>query len=115
MRPLRFRLTALVAAYALALHTLLLAVVAVAPLKPELHFGALCSGIASDDTQAPVRHNIACAAACTVLSGAVAQPQPPAILPFAPVLALILDATSGNAPPNTPIVGVPRARAPPLV
>ena len=49
MRPLRFRLVALIAAYAVALHTLLLAFTAVTPAGAAPHLAELCAGLPDGD------------------------------------------------------------------
>ncbi len=116
MRPLRFRIVALIAAYALALHGLLLALAVVAPANAGANFAALCSALTVDQSNAPPDgHDASCAMACAMLSGKGAAATPPIVAVAAPVLALVRYTALDQAPPRPAVDGRPRARAPPLV
>ena len=114
MRPLQFRLVALIAAYAVALHTLLSAFGAVAPAGVGLHIAELCAGPPADDSGSPPgRHELPCAVACAMLGGKLAAVAGPIVTPAAPMVALVLGPALGETFPNPTIAATPRARAPP--
>ena len=74
------RTVAIVAAYAVALHTLLLAFVPMAaPLAGP--FATLCSHDNGDGTGQPAQHDIPCAALCAALGQGVSGPLPPDVAP----------------------------------
>lgn len=113
MRPLRFRIVALIAAYALALHALI-AVAAVAPSNAASHVAALCSGLAADpDRTLPPEHDASCAMACAMLGGDMAAPLPGVVATGAPSLVLVRHSSIDQIPPRPAVDGRPRARAPP--
>ena len=74
-RPLRLRVIALAAAYAVALQGLLAAFVPVVMATPA---GILCSGEATTDPGVPADHGPSCASACAMLGGP-AGPLPPGV------------------------------------
>jgi len=116
MVPLRLRLVALVAAYAVALQGLLTAFAPIAAAGPQatLQAGLLCSlQIAGEPAQSGGHDERLCAAAC-VMHGAAAAPSPPDV--GAPGFAV-------QPVSNTPTVAAlkplwrsaPSARAPPFI
>jgi hypothetical protein len=76
---LRRRTIALLAAYAVALHGLLLsfAPVGLALIPPSL--AALCSHDSGDGTGPPAGHDVPCASLCTALEHGIAGPVPSGI------------------------------------
>ncbi len=115
MRPIRFRLTALIAAYAFALQTLLVAFAVVVPLGLAPHAAEICLGGASNDGKSvPSPHDVSCAVACAALGNAIAEPRQPVIAWSAPALILVLDATVAGHAPVPAFAGLPRVRAPPF-
>ena len=114
MRPLRFRIVALIAAYAVALHTLL-AFAIVAPAGGVAHVAELCSGSSTgDSTLPPSGHDAGCAMACTMLGGTMAAAATPAVSREAPVVALLLGPALGAMALPQAADGLPPARAPPF-
>ena len=115
MPPLRIRIVALIAAYAVALHTLLLAFAAVAPAGGAAHVAELCSGSSANDSTAPPgEHDAACAMACAMLGGTMGPAAAPARSQTVPVVALLLGPALGAISLPQAVDGPPRARAPPL-
>jgi hypothetical protein len=114
MRSLRFRLLALFAAYAIALHAPLLAFAVPSGTLAGPHFGATCSGLPADDSGAPPNHHdTSCAFFCAAL-GAKLAAEAPAAMPVMPLVAGIRFPALEAAPPVAIPAGTPRARAPPM-
>jgi len=112
----RCRAIAIVAAYAVALHALLLAFVPMAaPLAGP--FAILCSHDNADGTGQPAQHDLPCAALCAALGQGVSGPLPPDVAPVvaelgqsvavAPVVRWALPSiarTNPHAPRGPPLV-----------
>jgi len=114
MRPFRFRIVALIAAYAVALHTLLTAFAVVMPAGTA-HVAELCAGVSAGDSSVPLGgHDAACAMACAMLGGATAPAAVPGVSPAMLAVALVLGPTLGAEAASQRADGPPRARAPPL-
>ncbi len=97
LRPVRRRIVAIVAAYAVALQALLAAFVPAGPAALAGRFAVLCShDAAADGTGPPSQHDLPCAAACAAMGHGVSGPAPPGV-----VVALV--------EPNTVPVAVPAA------
>lgn len=111
-RPLRLRVIALAAAYAVALQGLLAAFVPIAMAAPA---GILCSGEATADPGVPAGHEPSCASACAML-GAPAGPPPPGVVIAAVRGYGTSEPNAPETPPSTASVrGSHAARAPPFV
>lgn len=78
LSPVRRRTVALVAAYAVALQTLLAAFVPVALAIPADAFAVLCSHDANGPDQ-PAKHDPPCAAMCAAMGHGIAGPLPTAM------------------------------------
>ena len=114
MRPLRFRIVALIAAYGLALHALISAFAITAPAAGAVHAAEICSSLGVDPGGAPLGdHDAACAMACAMLDGKVAAVAPPATPAIGAVLALVLAPVSDGSGLQAGVDGLPQARAPP--
>lgn len=110
-RPLRLRIIALIAAYAVALQGLLSAF---APIAVALPAGVLCSGQTLDEPAAPATHEMSCTSACAMLGAAAAPPQPDVV-----ISRQVVDVALGSVPAPARLAAEPRglqaARAPPSV
>jgi len=114
MQPLRFLIVALIAAYAVALHTLLSAFAVVAPADGAAHIAERCSSAAASGGPAPpASHDVACAFACAMSGGTTAPVTASGVTIAAPVCALRLGPAADAASPSRNAEGPPRARAPP--
>lgn len=114
MRPLRFRVVALIAAYGLALHALISAFAIAIPTVGAVHVAEICSTFGVDPDGAPLGdHDAACAMACAMLDGTVATPARPNTLAASVVLALVLLPVGDRLALQAGTNGLPQARAPP--
>ena len=115
LNPVRRRAVALVAAYAVALQTLLAAFVPMSFAVPADAFAALCSHDANDPGQ-PAQHNPPCAAMCAAMGQGIAGPLPTAIALSVAVpssMAALIPA-SGWVPPQIAVTNSHAPRGPPL-
>jgi len=77
-RRIRRQTVALVAAYAVAIHAILLALAPIAPTRPATPFASmLCSQGGPDGNGHQSHHDLPCAAICAALGYGVAGPVPP--------------------------------------
>jgi len=65
---LRYQAVALIAAYAVALQTLLSAFLPIAPAVMALSFAELCTQDSTGGTSPPVRHDLPCTAICAAFA-----------------------------------------------
>jgi hypothetical protein len=110
-RPFRFRIIALIAAYAVALQGLLSAF---SPMAAAFPAGVLCSGQTLDGPSAPANHEPACVSACVML-GAAATPPPPDVVIGRQFTRTALEPRLVAAPCVAAPRGLQTARAPPSV
>ena len=73
----RSRAVALIAAYAVAMQTLLSAFVPALPATAAASFAVLCSHDGADGSKQPLQHDPPCAAMCAAIAHGVAGPLPP--------------------------------------
>jgi hypothetical protein len=115
LRPVRRGTVALVAAYAVALQTLLAAFVPVALAVPADSFAVLCSHDADGPGQ-PAQHDPPCAAMCAAMGQGIAgalpigiairvlvQPSIAAIIPASDWVPPQIAATDSHAPRGPPL------------
>jgi hypothetical protein len=113
---LRRSTVALIAAYAIALQSLLSGMV---PLAPSILAGTaavLCTHDSADGTGQPSPHQLPCAAMCAALGHGMAGPLPPAVVVvFAAPYAVAADTAFNEwTPPRTDVRGPQAPRGPPL-
>ena len=94
--PFRRPAIALVAAYAVALQTLLAAFVPAAPALPAGPSAVLCSHDAADGTGRPAQHDLPCAALCAAMGQGIAGPVPPGVV----AAIAVPQAVAAIAPPT---------------
>jgi len=115
LSPVRRRTVALVAAYAVALQTLLAAFVPVGLAAPADSFAALCSHDADGPLQ-PAQHDPPCAAICAAMGQGIAGPLPTgmaiSVVVQSPIAALI--PASDWVPPSIAATDSHAPRGPPL-
>ena len=115
LSPVRRRTVALVAAYAVALQTLLAAFVPVGLAAPADSFAALCSHDADGPLQ-PAQHDPPCAAICAAMGQGIAGPLPTGMVVGvavqSPIAALI--PASDWVPPSIAATDSHAPRGPPL-
>ena len=107
---------ALLAAYAVALQTILLVFAGTVPRAPSFAATPICSGAGSTDPAAP-EHSQDCLSACLTgcCCGATALPVPGSTVAYAPEPTRIVIASIGPAAAAQPgITAAHRSRAPPL-
>jgi hypothetical protein len=93
----RSRAVALIAAYAVAMQTLLSAFVPALPATAAASFAVLCSHDGADGSKQPLQHDPPCAAMCAAIAHGVAGPLPPDFV-----------AGGGRACPSQCLVAVPK-------
>ena len=115
LSPVRRRTVALVAAYAVALQTVLAAFVPVVLAAPADAFAVLCSHDADGPGQ-PARHDLPCAALCAAMGHGVAGPVPPdVVVAIAIPHALVAIAPVNEwVPPPIALTDIHAPRGPPL-
>jgi hypothetical protein len=115
LSPVRRGTVALVAAYAVALQTLLAAFVPVALAAPADSFAVLCSHDADGPGQ-PAQHDPPCAAMCAAMGQGIAGALPTgvavSVVVQSPIAALI--AASDWVPPQIAAADSHAPRGPPL-
>ena len=115
LSPVRRRTIALVAAYAVALQTLLAAFVPVAPVAPTDSLAVMCSHDADRPGQ-PAQHDPLCAAICAAMGQGIAGPLPTGMVVGvavqSPIAALI--PASDWVPPSIAATDSHAPRGPPL-
>jgi hypothetical protein len=107
---------ALIAAYAIALQSLLSGMV---PLAPSILAGTaavLCTHDGADSTGQPSQHQLPCAAMCAALGHGMAGPLPPAVVVAVagPYTVAADVAFSEWTPPRIHVRGPQTPRGPPL-
>ena len=115
LSPVRRRIVALVAAYAVALQTLLVAFMPVALAVPADSFAVLCSHDADGSGQ-PAQHDPPCAAMCAAMGQGIAGPLPSAMAVSVAVpqsIAALIPA-SDWVPPQIAATDSHAPRGPPL-
>ena len=118
----RRTLVALTAAYAIALHAVLLAFVpafaagSIIPSGTAPIVSILCAPSGTLPGELPPPHDVPCAALCAaLLSGAGALPSAPAVAAIAPADHVVLSFHGGWEPPSSSPRGPHAPRAPPFV
>jgi hypothetical protein len=114
--PDRRRTVALVAAYALALQTLLAAFVPAALAAPADSVSVLCSHDASGPGK-PAQHDQPCAAMCAAMGHGIAGPLPSGMAASITLRSTItaLIPASDWVPPQIAVIGSHAPRGPPRV
>jgi hypothetical protein len=115
LSPVRRRTVALVAAYAVALQTLLAAFVPVALAAPADSFAVLCSHDADGSGQ-PTQHDPPCAAMCAAMGQGIADALPTGVAVSVAVLSSIAAFISASdwVPPPIATTDSHAPRGPPL-
>jgi hypothetical protein len=113
---LRHKAVALIAAYAVALQTMLSAFLPIAPAVMALPFAELCMQDRTGGTSPPMRHDLPCAAICAALAHGISGPLPSDVVvadvtPRAGVATAPVDYW---VPPGIAIKGPQAPRGPPL-
>ena len=111
--PFRRRTIALVAAYAVALQTLLSAFVPAALATP---FAVLCSHDAGGGSGQPAQHDLPCAALCAAMGHGIAGPVPAGVVVAMAVPQAITAVAPANewVPPQIAPTHTHAPRGPPL-
>ena len=112
----RCRAVALIAAYAVAMQTLLSAIVPLAPAILNDRLAVLCTQDGGGAGGDPARHDLPCAAVCAALGHGVAGPLPPAIAiaVTAPQVVAARVSRGDWVPPHLALRGPQSPRGPPL-
>jgi len=113
---LRYQAVALIAAYAVALQTLLSAFLPIAPAIMALPFAELCTQDSAGRTGPPVRHDLPCAAICAAMAHGISGPLPPGVV-VADVTPRAVAATAPVdywVPPGIAFKGPQAPRGPPF-
>jgi hypothetical protein len=115
LSPVRRRTVALVAAYAVALQTVLAAFVPVVLTAPADAFAVLCSH-AADGPGQPAQHDPPCAAMCAAMGQGIAGALPTgmAVNVAVPPSIAALNAASDWVPPPLAVADSHAPRGPPL-